>query len=520
MQRNPLPPSYYDASQDQTPPPGYGQEQEAKLPSAPPPENYRVSYDQVVEWWNALTPEQCSNMQKEGRKLSKQQISQLKKYYKNSFPKDYGKEFYSTQDLGACDYFLIFYFYNELSQKYPWLQNSSFLKAFEIPPPPYQGDVEVPPPPYEKAENWWNNLPQKKQKEFQKVYKPEDIARIRREYHPYYVRCPGYVYHKHLDFFDYYLMSHYPRRLYFYNDLCTSIQLSKLVVEGTVQAVRCAGQGALHLGQALGSGAGHAAHFFGTVGSNVSGGSSSSPSVGGGGSKDDGKGFCAILLGILVMIVIFTAAVCAAIGAGYSSIKAAVSTSNLLQGKKILRSLWRLAAIAAGIYAGVIKGAVLGAMAGSAIPGVGTAAGAIVGMFIGAGIMAGLAAALAKHSARFVNYLRTGFTNDKWNVNTVKAALKNNHCSMSTREISNLLAALKTEKNKYKNNCNPFVGSLRGTKNNTEKNRYNKCLAALHEGLDPGQGIRVDAATRFRLHGGELKRENDTLPPLQAGLKC
>jgi hypothetical protein len=109
-------------------------------------------------------------------------------------------------------------------------------------------------------------------------------------------------------------------------------------------------------------------------------------------------------------VVCAAAATAALVGAGtvggiYATKKTYNSLRDLVNGDKILRSLFRLSAIGGGGYGGVVSGMIVGAMLGSAIPGFGTLAGSIVGAIFGGSLGMGMGALLAKYIAKGISAL-------------------------------------------------------------------------------------------------------------------
>jgi uncharacterized protein YneF (UPF0154 family) len=119
----------------------------------------------------------------------------------------------------------------------------------------------------------------------------------------------------------------------------------------------------------------------------------------------DGDGKHVILLAIAAIVVMLSAAVGAVIGGYYAAKKSLASLGDIFSGKKILRSLVRICAVAGGLAGGVYGGAIVGAILGSAIPGFGTLAGAILGSVLGACISAGAGAFIAKRSMQLFSWL-------------------------------------------------------------------------------------------------------------------
>lgn len=471
------------------------------------------SYDQVVTWWNALSEDQRQNMQAQGKKISVDKMAALRNDYKKYYPKDYyPKEIYSRDQLSACDYYLMYYLCEEMAAQYDWF-NEELLKAFEVPPPPY--DDLPKPPSYAEATAWWNGLNPEQQQNFQnRRFEPAQVILIQREYRPYYrAYYADRVYGPNLDFYDFYLMSRYPSRLYGYpiwaaddyllfQSMRTSFELTRLAVHGGYHAAR-------FMGNALGAGLRATGGFLGSVGNNALGH-----------SDKDGKGALAIMVGIAVIVGTIVAATSAVVGSIYSGIKASASAANLAQGKKWARSLLRLASMGAGAYVGATQGAVIGAMVGSLVPGIGTAAGAIIGAIFGAPITAALAGALVKYSVQLVSWVRTGSTNpEKWDAEKANQEMYKNkgRFSMTTAEIREVFTHLREQKNQFKT----VKGAVAGTSDNTEKNRFNKFLDAIKSGLDPRDGIRVDAHTRFKWDSEKhaIERRDVDLPKLESGLK-
>jgi hypothetical protein len=478
------------------------------------------SYDQVVAWWNALTDQQRQDMQREGGKLAPEALSQLRADYKQNYPQEYfPKAVYSPKKLSACDYYLMYYLSEEMSAKYSWF-NQALIKAFEVPPPAYD-DSE--PPTYAEATRWWKGLPEEQRKGFEnRQFEPRQIITIHREYSPYYRSYHrAHIYGSGLDFYDYYLLSRYPSRVYGYpfwvhddyllfQSLRTSFELTRLAVHGGYHTARFLGKGVVALLDLASSGVKHFFGFLSEIGSNLLKAA----------DGDKKGGALAVFVGFLVVVGTVAAASAAVVGSLYTSVKSASSLSNIFEFKKLGRSLWRLGCMAAGAYVGATQGMVVGAMVGSVVPGVGTAVGAIIGAIFGAPITAALAGAFAKYSAQALSKYRTGETNpEKWNVEEAQQAQfkTKGRFSMSTAEIRELFGELRVQKNQFKT----VKGSFAGTMDNVEKNRFNKFLDGVKKGLDPREGIRVDAHTRFRWDSEKhaIERQNVDLPELKSGLK-
>lgn len=517
-------------------PPDYTEEQEDDTALeisdlSPPLPDYNnrglqhISYDQVVNWWNALEEHQRRRMQEEGRKIEPIGVLSLRRYYQEFFPREYyPQEVYSKNELSACDYYLLYYLCDEmkLDERYLWL-SSNFTSAFVVPPPAYDEFHKQQPPSYEAAIDWWGSLPEEKQAKFKsRQYKPEHILLIRREFSPYYrYYASSYAYNPAcLDCYDYYLMSRYSSRFYgaplfyddflFYHSMRATIELG---VRGSYQVARLGGKALSFVGQAVVSGMRGAGNLLGTVGGRaLSGGNTARLSV-----SDDNisKNPLAILLGLGIILGVIATAALAVVASLYTGIKAAASVMNLLQGRKVLRSLWRLGCMAVGAYSGVLVGATVGAMTGSVIPGIGTAVGAVIGAIFSAPILAAAGGAVAKYTARLIS------PNDKWDIQKTQQALQANTVNMNTNEIQRLLSQLKEQKNQHKSRFHPFKGAIVATFHKREKDRYNHFLEGIKRGLDPRVGIRVDQYTRFRWAGDreQIERQNVELPKLKSGLR-
>ncbi|MDR3476536.1 MAG: hypothetical protein P4M14_00715 [Gammaproteobacteria bacterium] len=499
--------------------------------NAPPlDENNRglenLSYDQVVNWWNELSEAERNDMQNQARLLltSKKSLKEMRKEYQRFYPKEYyPKQVYTSNELSASDYYLMYYFCDQLRAKYPEWFTAEVYQAFQAKPPAYD---ELPQPPsYEEATRWWNDLPAEQKQNFQQraAVPPEQVIYIRREYAPYhrYYRPNYVILNDNLDFYDYYLMSRYSSRFYgnpfwmndylFYSNLRATVELTNFAVHGAINLVRYGvpliGDGVVAIGRGIGSAVSATGDFFGAIGSRAVSG----------GDKDKGSAG-AILLGIAIVLGAIAVACSAAIASVYAGIKTLTSLNNLVHAKKIGRSLWRLACAGSAGYLGAMQGMVLGATVGSMIPGLGTAAGAILGAIFGSTILAAVGAAFGKYSLQLASWYRhtddpdlVSATNAaKWDVKGVQTVLHENRVEMDTREIVCMLQTLKTDKSAFQS----IEGSVAGTEANTEKNRYNKFLEAIKSGKDPHRSVRVDSHTKFMWSkkDNQIVKENVHMP--------
>lgn len=193
-----------------------------------------------------------------------------------------------------------------------------------------------------------------------------------------------------------------------------------------------------------------------------------------GSSDDSGKAILAILAGICL----FAVAILGAIGITYAAKKTYNSLVNLFEGKKVLRSIYRLVGIGVGGYYGIVQGAVLGAFLGSFIPGIGTAAGAIIGMICCVGIGAGVGALFAKYTAKGMSMLvypnEINPTNpEKYQLTAQQIEnLNKKNCNIDI--VNKMIVALRAEKNKI-----DIEGSLPWSDKRKEKNELNIILKKL-----------------------------------------
>ncbi len=161
-------------------------------PSAPLPPSYldHLSYDQIAAWWNGLNVNHRRAMIGQGVQLTKAQIVQLRGRYYQYLPKDYYPKITQNPDqLGASDYYLIFYLYEELSQKitesrlyFNWMEVDVYGKKSA-----FKAAFEAPPPSYDEATAWWARLTSGDRQQFiERNQDPKKIYMIHQAFRPYY----------------------------------------------------------------------------------------------------------------------------------------------------------------------------------------------------------------------------------------------------------------------------------------------------------------------------------------------
>jgi hypothetical protein len=490
-------------------------------PSAPPAEPIKIrpiSYDLIVEWWNNLSDSQRMNLrQGVSDVMTPKHLAQIRKDYAGYYPKEYFlKKPYLPGEISASDYYLMFHFCDEMVGKYDWFGHKLMAACEKLPPPYAPADN---PPSYEEATQWWEDQSEQQQAQIRQRANHLNPSYVRNQYRPYY-RC----YDRHddwsvpLDFYDFYLLSRYPRFVYypFFEDYL-AFQAASYTIELAIRGTYAAVKGVGYLAQGLGN-------FLADTGAKALSGGSSKRS-------DSDTKFGDAIIGLLIIAAVVAAAASAVIGALYSGAKSLASFANIAQGKKIIRSLWRLACAAGAAFGGVKAGLILGAMAGSAIPGIGTAAGAIIGAVFGSTICAAIGAAIGKYSLQLVAYLRhknnpdvISATNpDKWDVKKVENNLKENGVVIGTLKIREMLVQLREQKNsiRAKSTMNSLKSHVVGTEANKEKDRYNNLLEAIKEGQDPCARIRVDKQVCFMWSDRNscFIEQQAPLPELKGGLK-
>lgn len=283
----------------------------------------------------------------------------------------------------------------------------------------------------EKAAEWWNKKSLAEQKAIQQQY--NSLAPAQQTYvnqNQYVIRHQTGFYIGEIDPF-----------LYFY--MCNNnAHLNYLLLEGTIRAAGFMGRGLVE-GVKLG------VHVIGKIGSalaNVGGGNSGGG--GSGGSKCEGDGVL-YAIGIAGFIAIISSGI---IAGAYALKKMYNSIKNLYDGKKVLRSLYRLAGIGIGGYYGAVGCGALGALFGSFVPGIGTAAGFVLGVIFGSGIGAGIGALVAKYTAKLISVLVYQDENNPSNPEKYKLTeaeidnLQRKHLSIAV--INRMLKAVRREKNK------------------------------------------------------------------------
>lgn len=187
------------------------------------------------------------------------------------------------------------------------------------------------------------------------------------------------------------------------------------------------------------------------------------------------------ILGAIFAILAFAAIMgSGVISAVYAAGKACKSFANVVTSKKMLRSIARMASIAAGTYVGITTGIMIGVELGSMVPGVGTLLGGAIGGVFCSGIGAALGAVVSKYVAKYVSWMKHGETNpEKWHLSdNEKINLRaNKFGNSSINTMEKFLAGIKA----YKGNAK-----------STEKVQLNHLISMLRNG-------RI--ANRFELDG-------------------
>lgn len=238
----------------------------------------------------------------------------------------------------------------------------------------------------------------------------------------------------------------------------------------------------------------HAAFSFPHLISHTSGGSGSIfLRHGGGGIKSEDKARIYAIAGLVAL------ALSGIIGGLYALKKAFNSMTNLLNGEKMLRSLFRLSGIAGGACSGAVLGVIAGAAIGSLIPGLGTAAGALLGSIFGAGLGSGLGAFITKYTAKFFSWLYHGGelnpTNlTKYKLNSAQKAHLTTQ-GFNPKNIEYIIEGLYTEKRKMGWTASiPFTGARKN------KKEFNKLLDQLKKGEIQENMIEIGRDLYFIYH--------------------
>lgn len=501
-------------------------------PSAPmeekPLSSLHFSYENIVNWWNALSANERDIMKYHEKHLlsDKHALSAMRTNYQAYYPHEYfPKKIITENTLSVSDYYIIYFFADQLRQTHPIWFNESVYAAFSVKPPSY--DSLDQPPSYEEALTWWEKLSQSKKLALsQKPISTQQVLWIHQENKPYYRSyCPTYTYNTStLNFYDYYLMSRYHHRYHccgywsaedhlLYTGLRASMEASCLAIKGTYNLAHHTAplikSGLSAIGKSISSAATTSSNFLSELGNSILPDSKSSSK-----EKED-TGIIAIFLGLSVLAGIAITACSAVIASAYAGIKSARSIHNLIHFKKIGASLWRLACMTCGAYVGISQGIKIGASIGSIIPGVGSIVGAVLGGIFGGAITAALGVAFGKYSLQAIIHYQHRNDKDqlpsgnpvKWNVNQIEKALRQHNHPMNKSDIRNLLTNIRQEKNIFKT----MRGSIQGTEDNINKNKYNKLLDAIKMGKNPCDYVRVDQHTRFLWNPTQLKLTKESV---------
>jgi hypothetical protein len=227
---------------------------------------------------------------------------------------------------------------------------------------------------------------------------------------------------------------------------------------------------------------------------------------------DSGK-----IIGTIIAVAVFlSAAIAAVFGGYYAAKKALASCTDLFSGKKILRSLVRIAGTLGGFAAGISGGLIVGGILGSMIPGFGNVAGAALGCIFGAFISAGLGAAGAKYGMRGISWLVN--VNDQTIINPTNPNkyrlsqsqtrnLAANHVT-DTRRIHSMMQSVK-----WKKPNKSFWPSKKEVQLNAE---YNDLLSAIKTNpvvCERGVYLAKNSLFYWHVNTGEWNRKNLQRPP-------
>lgn len=207
------------------------------------------------------------------------------------------------------------------------------------------------------------------------------------------------------------------------------------------------------------------------------------------------QAFCGVALLFLLALVL----------GPYGIKKTSNALRNISQGRKVPRSLFRLAGIGAGIAGGVMLGASVGATLGSVVPGLGTAAGMLVGMIAGGLTGAGLGALVSKYIAKAFSFLSCFLLGnravsetcpEKYTLSEEVKDQLNPH--LSGCSVTSMLTALRTQKN-----STGLAGSFPGSSARKQKSKGNTVLRQIQAGVLPTQnGKYLFWRTHDRLQQG------------------
>jgi|GEM_PF-3972322 len=514
----------------------------------------RPSYDQVVNWWNALEENQRQAMRNEGSKLSRHALDQLRYRYAQYYPNEiYPREVYVPGELSTSDCSILFHFSDDLLQQKNWGNLSWYTQelqeAFQPLPPAYYAIVppageseekaipSAPPPSYEEAaqqaNEWINNLPPQQREQIH-----AEAARLRPQIHIIHQRLsryPGYrvIDANRLTDIDLYLMFHHADQFnnyIWFKALQTTFQLGAKLTELTLRGTWALLKLGFQTMGAAAKGAGSVLRRFGSRGSGRREESSNSNGNNNGSSSARNAG-----VGLAILAAIVAALATAAAGFVYAFRKMKSSLANLTQGKKVGRSRWRLAWITGGGLGGAYGGLFLGILAASIIfPGAGGVGvvggigemilGAAIGSIVCSGVFAAVGAAIGKYTAQFYSWLKTGTTNPE-RYDSVKA-LKNMQQNGIERELQGQGLVLNTQLVKEvlkdaENSKRQFESKAKGKPEQAEKKQYNHFTDALvKKGKNLAGPVRVDEMTVMFWNRGkhEIAKTQMEMPHPVGGL--